>query len=116
MFDDDSSSIGALPIFSTYKSLQAPSFSKPVYDYHLSSSSSQHEDEEIQIDDKFQATQGNETETNPPQGNQTTKNTSPSKPHEDKGGDNNDDKSESSTSDTSSSDEKITELFALLEL
>lgn len=62
MFDDDSAYVGALPLFSTFKSLQKPSSSYPVYDFSLSSSSLEHVDEEIQIDVKVQATQGNEIE------------------------------------------------------
>lgn len=66
MFDDDSGSFSTIPILCAFKTLQKPYSSKPVYDFGLSSSSSKHVDEEIQIDDKFQETQGGEIETNPP--------------------------------------------------
>lgn len=69
MFDDDIAFVGALPLFSTFKSLQNPSSSRYVYNFGLTSYSSEHVDEEIQIDDQVQATLGGENETNPPQGN-----------------------------------------------
>lgn len=70
MFDDDSAYVGALPLISSFKMMQKPSL-KHVYDFGLSSSSSEHVVKEIQINDNVQATQGGEIETNPPQGNPT---------------------------------------------
>ena len=97
MFDDDSASAGAFPLFSTFKSLQKPSSSKLVYNFGLSSSSLEQEEEKlIQIVNKVQDNQGNEIKTTPPQSNKTETNPSPSEPDEDNGDDENDDKSKSS--------------------
>lgn len=108
MLDDDNTYVGALPILTTFKTLQKPSSSKLVYDFSISSSSSEDEGE-IKIDAD---TQGNKTKFNP------VVNTEPFEPQndDDDDDDDNDRKSESSTSNTGSSDENIADPFALLEL
>ena len=81
---------------------------------HPSKAPTKKRTKEIQVNDHVQATQGGETETNPPQVNQTETNPSHFEPQGNKGGD--DDTSESSTSDTGSSDENIVDPFVLLKL
>lgn len=63
LFDDDNASMGAIPILTTFKSLQKPSSSKPAYDFELFSSPS--EEEELNFNANIPGNQGNETETNP---------------------------------------------------
>ncbi|CAI9276472.1 unnamed protein product [Lactuca saligna] len=100
MFDEDNTSVGALPILTSFKSVQKPSSSKPVYDFAIFSSSSKQE-EVTQVDANDQGIQGNEAETNPRnQGSKTKTNTSPSKSLDVNDCDYNDNNSESSTSDT----------------
>ncbi|CAI9292312.1 unnamed protein product [Lactuca saligna] len=107
MFDDDRTSVGAIPILTTFKSLEKPSSSKPAYDFNLFSSPSK--EEELNLDANTPRNQGNETETNP------IDNPTPSKLQDDDVGDYNDKQSASSTSDTISSNENIVDCFSWLE-
>lgn len=95
MFYEDNTSVGAIPILTSIKSLQNPLSSKPIYDSL--------EEEAVNVDANTQGNQGIETKSNP------AENTKIFKPWDDK-------KSESSTSDIGSSDENISNPFALLEL
>lgn len=49
MFDDDIASVGALPLFSTFKTLEKPSFSKPDFEFGLPSSSSKHVEKKFRL-------------------------------------------------------------------
>ena len=66
MINDDSTSVGAHVLFSSFHSMQKPSSSRPIYVFGLRSSSSKHVDEEIQIDDQVQEALGGKTKANPP--------------------------------------------------
>lgn len=66
MFNDDSASICAPPLFSSLHLPTNPSSSKPVYDYGLSSSFSEPVEGEIKIYDQTQMHLGGETESIPP--------------------------------------------------
>ncbi|CAH1452641.1 unnamed protein product [Lactuca virosa] len=61
LFNNDSASIAARPLFSSFNLPTKPSSSSLVYDFGLSSSSSKLVDEEIKIDDQAQIYLGDET-------------------------------------------------------
>lgn len=116
MFNDDNTSIAAQPLFSSLHLLTKPSSSRKMYDFGLSSSSSEPVDEEIKIDDQAHKHIRDESESTPPNEDNTANATQagPSEPpinqEEDKA------KSRTSPSDIGSSTSNYVDLFALLEL
>lgn len=115
-FNDDSTSITRQLLFSSLHLLTKPSSSRKMYDFGLSSSSSEPVDEEIKIDDQAHKHIRDESESTPPNEDNTANATQagPSEPpinqEEDKA------KSRTSPSDIGSSTSNYVDLFALLEL
>lgn len=112
LFNDDSTSIAAQPLFSLLHFPTNPYSSRQICDFDFSSSSSEHDDEEIKIYDQAQMHLGDETESNPPKADNTANKTQagPSEPlvnqDDDKA------KSRTSTSDIGSSAGHYVDPFA----
>ena len=114
MFDDEGASIAAPQLFSSFHFPSKASFSRPFFDFGLSSTFSEPVDEEIQLDDQVQMHIEAETESTPKQVNADTTHPGPSEQPANLDDDKN--KSRTSTSDTGSSAGNYVDPFALLEL